>query len=92
MGLADPTVDALIGKVLVAPDRAGLSVAVKALDRVLRAMYFWVPEWYKNTHTVAYYDMYEHPAAMPPYALGEMDFWWYNADKAKALTAAGAFK
>ena len=92
MGLADPTVDALITKVLEAPNRADLAVAVKALDRTMRAMHFWVPEWFKNTHTVAYYDMYEHPATMPPYALGEMDFWWYNADKAKALIAAGAFK
>ncbi|MBS0564049.1 MAG: ABC transporter substrate-binding protein, partial [Proteobacteria bacterium] len=92
MGLSDPAVDQLITLVLQAKSRDELSVSVKALDRVLRALRFRVPEWYNDKYRVAYYAMYEHPAALPPYALGEMDFWWYNADKAKALTAAGAFK
>ena len=92
MGLADPAVDALITGVLKANTRAELSISVKALDRVLRALQFRVPQWYKNKHTVAYFDQYEHPANMPPYALGNLDFWWYNADKAAALKAAGAFK
>ena len=92
MGLADPAVDALITKVVEANTRADVGVAVKALDRVLRAYYFRVPQWFKNKHTVAYYDMYEHPEKMPPFALGNLDFWWYNADKAKALMAAGAFR
>ena len=47
---------------------------------------------YKNTHTVAYYDQYEHPETLPPYALGEMDFWWFNAEKAAKLKAAGVLK
>jgi microcin C transport system substrate-binding protein len=67
-------------------------VATKALDRVLRAERIWVPEWNKNTHTVAYYDMFEHPEALPPYALGELDFWWYNPEKAAALKASGALR
>jgi microcin C transport system substrate-binding protein len=92
MGLADPAVDALITKVLEANTKADLYVSVKALDRVLRAIRFWVPQWYKDTHTVAYYNIYEHPADMPPFALGNMDFWWYNAEKAEALKAAGAFR
>lgn len=90
-GLADPAVDQLITNVLNADKRANLAPAVKALDRVLRAQKFRVPQWYKNKHTVAYYDMYEHPAALPPFSRGELDFWWYNADKAAALKAAGAF-
>ncbi len=91
-GLADPAVDALITNVMNADTRAKLTPAVKALDRTLRALRIWVPQWYKNRHFVAYYDMYEHPATLPPYALGEMDFWWYNPDKAAALKAAGAFR
>lgn len=91
-GLADPAVDALITNVLNADTRAELAPAVKALDRVLRAQRFWVPQWFKDKHTVAYYDMYEHPEVLPPYALGELDFWWYNAEKAEALRAAGAFR
>ncbi|WP_432759693.1 extracellular solute-binding protein [Defluviimonas sp. SAOS-178_SWC] len=90
MGLQSEAVDKLIPVIEGAKSREELTTAVRALDRVLRAYMFWVPQWYKNKHTVAYYDMYEHPENMPPYALGELDFWWYNADKAAALKAAGA--
>jgi microcin C transport system substrate-binding protein len=92
MGLADPAVDALIEKVMQAGSKAELTIAVKALDRVLRATQFRVPEWYKNKDTVAYFDLYAHPQTLPPYALGEMDFWWYDAAKADALKAAGAIR
>lgn len=91
-GLADPAVDALITNVLNADTRAKLLPSVRALDRVLRALNFRVPQWFKDKHTVAYYDMYEHPETLPPFARGELDFWWYNAAKADALKAAGAFK
>ncbi len=91
-GLADPVVDELITGVMNADTRVELVPAVKALDRVLRALQFRVPQWFKNKHTVAYYDMFEHPENLPPFALGELDFWWYNAEKAETLKAAGAFK
>lgn len=92
MGLKSPAVDRLTGIVLAARSRDEITVATKALDRVLRAERFWVPQWYKANHTVAYYDMYEHPDPLPPYALGELSFWWYNADKAAALKAAGVLR
>ena len=92
MGLKSPAVDRLIDVVMAAESNDSLRVATKALDRVLRAERFWVPQWYKSTHTIAYYDIFEHPENLPPYALGELDFWWYNADKAEALRASGALK
>lgn len=91
MGLKDPAVDRLIDLVIAAKTEEELKWRVRALDRVLRSIRFWVPQWFKNVHTVAYYDMYEHPDPLPPYALGELDFWWYNAEKGAALKAAGAF-
>ncbi|MGB8813537.1 MAG: extracellular solute-binding protein [Paracoccaceae bacterium] len=94
MGLKSPAVDRLIAVIMATTTKDQLTIATKALDRVLRAERFWVPQWYKNKHTVAYYDVFEHPdaAIMPPYALGEMTFWWYNAEKAAALKAAGALR
>jgi microcin C transport system substrate-binding protein len=92
MGLKSPAVDRLVDVVMAAESNDSLRVATKALDRVLRAERFWVPQWYKSTHTLAYYDIFEHPETLPPYALGELDFWWYNADKAEALRASGALK
>ncbi|MBL9049001.1 MAG: ABC transporter substrate-binding protein [Tabrizicola sp.] len=91
-GFAHPAVDRLLDLVEAAKTREELDVTVQALDRVLRAERFWVPQWFKNAHTVAYYDMYEHPDPLPPYALGEISFWWYNAEKGDALKAKGALK
>ena len=92
MGLKSPAVDKLIAVQMAAKTKADLIVATKAMDRVLLAERFWVPQWYKDVYTVAYYDMYEHPETLPPFALGEMSFWWYNAEKADKLKAAGAFQ
>jgi len=92
MGLKSPAVDRLIEAVMAADSNDSLTHATRALDRVLRAERFWVPQWFKATHTIAYYDMYEHPPVLPPYALGELDFWWYDADKAERLKAAGVLR
>lgn len=92
MGLKSPAVDRLIDVVMAADSNDKLKVATRALDRVLRAERFWVPQWFKAKHTVAYYDMYEHPEQLPPFASGELDFWWYNAEKGAALKAAGVLK
>ncbi len=90
-GLNNPAIDALIEKVEQAKSRDALNTAVRALDRSLRALHIWIPQWFNSTYRVAYLDIYEHPENIPPYALGQMDFWWYNADKAKKLQAEGAF-
>jgi microcin C transport system substrate-binding protein len=91
-GLKSPAVDRLIDVVLAADSNDKLTIATKTLDRVLRAERFWVPQWFKDTHTVAYFDMFKHPETLPPYGLGELDFWWYNAEKAAALKSAGALR
>ncbi|NDR57097.1 extracellular solute-binding protein [Aliiruegeria sabulilitoris] len=92
MGLKSEAVDALIEHIIAAETQEDMETGVRALDRVLRAYRFWVPQWYKDKHTVAYFDMYEHPDPLPPYALGNLDFWWYNAEKAEKLKAAGVLR
>jgi microcin C transport system substrate-binding protein len=89
MGLSDPAVDALIEKVVRAQSKAELNTNIRALDRVLRAKRFWIPQWFKAVHTVAYYDQYAYPEPLPPFARGELDFWWFDAKKAAKLEAAG---
>ncbi|WP_407947386.1 extracellular solute-binding protein [Paracoccus xiamenensis] len=91
-GLSNPAIDKLIGAAVAADTEAEMVTATHALDRALRALRIWVPNWYNADHLVAYYDQYEHPAELPPYALGELDFWWYNAEKAEKLKAAGALR
>lgn len=90
-GVANPAVDALIDRIEQARTRADLVTAVKALDRVLRAMHIWVPQWYNPYHNIAYLDVFSRPEKQAPYAVGEMSFWWYDKAKAARLRAAGAF-
>ncbi|MBS9717415.1 extracellular solute-binding protein [Pseudohalocynthiibacter aestuariivivens] len=92
MGLKNEAVDNLVAHVEAAQTQEELETAIHALDRVLRAERFWVPQWFKDSHTVAYYDMFEHPEELPPYSLGHLDFWWYNAERGEELRAAGAFQ
>jgi microcin C transport system substrate-binding protein len=92
MGLKSEAVDALIEHIVNAQNKADLATSVKALDRTLRAYHFWVPQWFNNTYRVAYWNMYEHPETLPPFALGNLDFWWYNAEKAADLKAKGVLR
>jgi microcin C transport system substrate-binding protein len=80
-GVALPVVDALIDAIERATNRQQLANAVKALDRVLRAMHIWVPQWHKGTHTLAYWDIYGRPAVEHLYSLGEIDLWWIDPEK-----------
>ena len=91
-GIKDRGVDAIIKEVRAAKSREELGFAIRALDRVLRNKVIWVPQWFKNKHTIAYYDMYEHPKALPPYDIGVLDTWWINTDKYNNLKEQGALK
>lgn len=91
-GVENRAIDALIAQVEAADTQDELETRVHALDRALRAMHFWVPQWYNPNHLVAYFDIYGRPETLPPYALGEMDFWWFDAEKAQTLREAGALR
>jgi microcin C transport system substrate-binding protein len=92
MRLRSEGVDRVIDAVVAAEELADIQTAARAMDRVLRAEGFWIPQWFKDTHTVAYYDQYRFPDELPPFALGTLDFWWYDADAAAALNDAGALQ
>lgn len=92
MGLTNPAIDKLIPHVERATTEEDLQAATRALDRALRSLRFWVPQFYNPNFTVAYYDMFEFPENRPERALGELDFWWYNAEKAQKLKAAGVLR
>jgi microcin C transport system substrate-binding protein len=89
-GVANPAIDALVDKAIDAETRADLTYACRALDRVFRAGRYWIPQWYRSTHPIAYWDMFAHPAKPPKYAqgTGAPEIWW--ADPAKTTNAANA--
>lgn len=88
-GIADPVIDALIEKVMAAKDRASLTFACRALDRVIRSGRYWIPHWYKANHWLAYWDMYDRPPQKPRYARGVLETWWVNQAKAARLDRQG---
>ncbi|WP_237478515.1 extracellular solute-binding protein [Lichenibacterium dinghuense] len=88
-GISDPVVDALIEKALHASSRPELTVICRALDRVLRSYYLWVPMWNNPAHWLAYWDDFSWPARTPKLDPGVLSTWWYDEAKAKATKAKG---
>ena len=84
-GIKDPVVDALAVKVVEAKSRDELVTAMRALDRVLRAGHYWVPQWSKASHTLAFWNKFSRPAIKPRYDRGIVDTWWFDAEKASKL-------
>jgi microcin C transport system substrate-binding protein len=80
-GIAEPAVDALIDAIIAAQTRPELTTACRALDRVIRTGRYWIPQWYKASHWIAYWDVFGRPAAQPRYFRGIPDTWWYDTGK-----------
>lgn len=88
-GLADPAVDALIEKALVADSREQLNAICRSLDRVLRAGHYWIPMWNLPSHWLAYWDLYDRPATPPKFDPGVLSTWWTDPAKAARLKLPG---
>lgn len=89
-GFSNPAIDALVERIIASESSEDLEFNTRLLDRVMRSMKLTIPQWFKDVYTVAYWDIYEHPETIPPFALGTVDFWWFNAEKAAKLKADGA--
>ena len=83
-GIKDETVDALLEKALEADSREELYTILRAVDRILREKHYWVPQWSKASHTLAYKDKFGFPETKPMLARGVYDTWWVDPDKAGA--------
>lgn len=79
-GVKNPAVDAALEKLLAAKDEADLTVAGRALDRVLLWEYYTIPHWYSATFRIAYWDKFGLPDVAPPYALA-LHAWWMKEEK-----------
>jgi len=89
-GIASPAMDAMIAKAIAAETRTDLTFACRVIDRLFRAGRYWIPQWYANTHKLAYWDVFDHPEKLPRYAprAGVPDIWWYDAAKVAKLDQA----
>ncbi|MBF0417121.1 MAG: ABC transporter substrate-binding protein [Magnetococcales bacterium] len=78
IGIRDPAVDALVEQIIQTKSRKALVTACRALDRVLLAGHYLVPNWHLNYHRIAYWDRFGRPANIPLYYLPEdwLLSWW----------------
>jgi microcin C transport system substrate-binding protein len=85
-GISHPAIDALVEKVVAARSREEMLAAVHALDRVIRAGHYWVPNWYSGVKRVVYWDRYNRPEKTARYdrRIG-IHTWWYDTAKAARL-------
>lgn len=79
IGLKDPAVDSLVEGLINADSRQSLVAHTRALDRVLLAGHYVIPNWHIKTWRVAYWDRLQHPEVTPLYDVGLMT-WWSKAD------------
>jgi len=82
-GVADPAVDAILGKVATATTRAELATAMRALDRVLSNGYFSIPQYYSNSFLIGYRPgRFVLPPTIPPYYQADdwaLSTWWASS-------------
>jgi microcin C transport system substrate-binding protein len=84
IGIKDPVVDHLIGKIIEAPTREDLVTATRALDRVLLWGHYIIPHWHSRTFRVAYWNKFDRPPTNPPYGL-PLFSWWVDPVKVAAV-------
>ena len=88
-GIKDAAIDALIDRVIFAPDRDELVAATRALDRVLLAHHYVVPQWTYNKERTARWSRFARPHELPRYGASSFPtVWWY--DEALAAKAGAA--
>ena len=79
IGIKNPAVDALVDKIIFAPNRDALVAACRALDRVLLWNAYVVPQWHSANSRIAYWNKFGAPNPLPKISIGFPDVWWYDA-------------
>jgi microcin C transport system substrate-binding protein len=85
-GIANPAVDALVGKIVTSTTRPELGAAMRALDRVLSHGHYGIPQYYGNAFFIGYRPRrFVLPPVVPPYY--QPDTWaiatWWAAPSNK---------
>ena len=85
IGIKDPAIDKLIDHIIFAKDREELVAATRALDRVLLAHDFVVPQWFSPNERIAYWNRYGQPEKLPGLTPGFLQVWWYDKGMAERI-------
>jgi microcin C transport system substrate-binding protein len=88
IGIRNPAVDKLIGKIILAKDRGDLVAATRALDRVLLWNHYVVPQWHTPFDRLSMWDMFRRPDKLPSRNTSFLRVWWHDDAAAKRLVEA----
>ncbi len=89
IGIESPVIDALIDKIIFAPDRASLVAATRALDRVLLWGHYVIPQWHIRYERIAYWDKFGRTEVTPKYGT-DLFAWWVDPTREAALASGKA--
>jgi microcin C transport system substrate-binding protein len=87
-GIKNPAIDNLIMNVIESEEREELVVATRALDRAMLHNWFVIPQWYIDSHRIAYWDKFSRPDIGPKFDPGyytALFTWWIDDEKLKQL-------
>ena len=87
-GIADPGIDAIIDRIILADDRETQMAASAALDRVLLHHHYVVPGYTLRNSRIARWNRFSHPEPLPEFSTGFPTIWWW--DEQKAAVTGGA--
>lgn len=76
IGIKSPVIDEIIEEIIKAPSRADLVARTRAIDRVLLANHYVVPQWYLDQWRIAYWVKLGFPDGLSPHTPGFTDLWW----------------
>jgi microcin C transport system substrate-binding protein len=66
-GISDPDIDILLETIIYSSERGEMIVASNLLDRLLWNEFYMLPNWYINTHRIAFFDKFNQPKELPRY-------------------------
>ena len=76
IGIKDPVIDAVIERIIKAPNRAELVALTRALDRILLEGHYVIPHWHIDYWRIAYWSKLKRPKTLSGLTPAITDTWW----------------
>ncbi len=80
IGIKDPVVDEIIELIIKAQNREELVAYTHALDRILLAGHYVIPQWHSDNWKVAYWKKLAHPKTLSGLTPAVADTWWVKGE------------